>query len=76
MKQLYIAIIVQFLTLGTAWAQGPNHTGTYYQAADGQCGEALKTAFFQIINGEYQGVKFKQISYAKSMGCLCHNWMY
>lgn len=65
-KQLYIAIIVQFLTLGTAWAQGPNHTGTYYQAADGQCGEALKTAFFQIINGEYQGVQFQQIDYTNS----------
>lgn len=62
-KQLYIAIIVQFLALSTAWAQGPHHTGTYYQAADGQCGEALKTAFFQIINGEYQGVQFKQIKY-------------
>ena len=62
-KQLYIAIIVQTLMLSTAWAQGPNHTGTYYQAADGQCGEALKTAFFQIINGEYQGVQFKQIKY-------------
>ncbi len=65
-KQLYIAIIVQFLALGTVWAQGPNHTGTYYQAADGQCGEALKTAFFQIINGEYQGVQFQQIDYTNS----------
>ena len=65
-KQLYIAIIVQSLALGTAWAQGPNHTGTYYQAADGQCGEALKTAFFQIINGEYQGVQFQQIDYTNS----------
>ncbi len=70
MKQLYIAIIVQTLMLSTAWAQGPNHTGTYYQAADGQCGEALKTAFFQIINGEYQGVKFKQISYTKVWGAF------
>ena len=65
-KQLYIAIIVQTLMLSTAWAQGPNHTGTYYQAADGQCGEALKTAFFQIINGEYQGVQFQQIEYTNS----------
>ncbi len=65
-KQLYIAIIVQILMLSTAWAQGPNHTGTYYQAADGQCGEALKTAFFQIINGEYQGVQFQQIDYTNS----------
>ena len=66
MKQLYIAILVQTLMLSTAWAQGPNHTGTYYQAADGQCGEALKTAFFQIINGEYQGVQFQQIEYTNS----------
>ena len=65
-KQLYIAILVQTLMLSTAWAQGPNHTGTYYQAADGQCGEALKTAFFQIINGEYQGVQFQQIEYTNS----------
>lgn len=65
-KQFYIAIIVQTLMLSTAWAQGPNHTGTYYQAADGQCGEALKTAFFQIINGEYQGVQFQQIDYTNS----------
>ncbi len=65
-KQLYIAIIVQTLMLSTAWAQGPNHTGTYYQAADGQCGEALKTAFFQIINGEYQGVQFQQIDYTNN----------
>ena len=71
MKQLYIAIIVQTLMLSTAWAQGPHHTGTYYQAADGQCGEALKTAFFQIINGEYQGVQFKQIKYGS--GCICHH---
>ena len=69
-KQLYIAILVQALMLSTAWAQGPNHTGTYYQAADGQCGEALKTAFFQIINGEYQGVQFKQISYTKVWGAF------
>lgn len=65
-KQLYIAIIVQTMMLSTAWAQGPNHTGTYYQAADGQCGEALKTAFFQIINGEYQGVQFQQIDYTNN----------
>ena len=65
-KQLYIAIIVQFLALGTAWAQGPNHTGTYYQAADGQCGEALKTAFFNIISGRYRGTSFQQVEYTNN----------
>ena len=33
----------------TAWAQGPNGSGTYYQAADGKSGAALKTAFSGII---------------------------
>ena len=33
----------------TAWAQGPNHSGTYYQAADGKKGAALKSALCSII---------------------------
>ena len=49
-RQLYTTITVQVLMLSTAWAQGPHNTGTYYQAADGQRGEALKTAMFQIVN--------------------------
>lgn len=32
-----------------ACAQGPNGSGTYYQAADGQKGFGLKTALFNII---------------------------
>ena len=31
------------------WAQGPNNSGTYYQAADGKKGAALKTALGEII---------------------------
>ena len=31
------------------WAQGPNNSGTYYQAADGKQGAALKTALSEII---------------------------
>lgn len=31
------------------WAQGPNGSGTYYQAADGKSGAELKTALFNII---------------------------
>lgn len=33
-----------------AWAQGPNGSGTYYQNANGQKGEALKTALSKIIS--------------------------
>lgn len=31
------------------WGQGPNNSGTYYRNADGKKGEALKTAFHNII---------------------------
>lgn len=62
-RQIYTTITMQILMLSTAWAQGPHNTGTYYQAADGQRGEALKTAMFQIVNGAYQGQQFQQIKY-------------
>ena len=39
-----------FLSTLSVWAQGPNDTGTYYQAADGKKGEELKTALFTIIS--------------------------
>ena len=37
------------LMLGSARAQGPNNSGTYYKAADGKSGAALKTAFSGIV---------------------------
>lgn len=33
-----------------AFAQGPNNSGTYYQAATGKKGAALKTALYSIIS--------------------------
>ncbi|MBO4849347.1 MAG: endonuclease [Prevotella sp.] len=33
----------------TLWAQGPNNSGVYYQAANGKRGAALKSAFCSII---------------------------
>lgn len=36
--------------LGSAWAQGPNGSGTYYSQANGKKGQALKTALGGIIN--------------------------
>lgn len=37
------------LVLSSAFAQGPNNSGTYYQNADGKCGAELKTALHSII---------------------------
>ncbi len=48
MRKLYILLSFVLLSCA-AWAQGPNDSGTYYRAADGQKGSALKTALFKII---------------------------
>lgn len=37
------------MALTATWAQGPNNTKTYYQAANGKSGQALKTALSSII---------------------------
>lgn len=37
------------LSLTAARAQGPNQSGSYYKAADGKNGAALKTALCSII---------------------------
>ena len=37
------------------WAQGPNSSGSYYQAADGKKGAALKTALCGIIYNRNEG---------------------
>ena len=44
-----ISLTLAFFAFGSAFAQGPNGSGTYYQAADGKKGKALKTALFKII---------------------------
>ena len=49
-----ISLLHFILACTVVWAQGPNNTGTYYEAANGKSGEALKTAFFNIINGQPQ----------------------
>ena len=48
MKRFLFSIVL-FASLA-AWAQGPNNSGTYYEAADGKCGTELKTALFNIIS--------------------------
>ena len=46
-------LILQFVTL-SAFAQGPNNSGTYYKSTDGLKGKALKTAMFKIIKNHTQ----------------------
>ena len=41
---------MSLLASPAVFSQGPNDTGTYYQAADGKKGEELKTALFQIVS--------------------------
>ena len=51
-------VTVLTIACAAAWAQGPNNSGTYYQAANGQKGAALKTALHNIIS------KHKTLSYS------------
>ena len=48
MRKLFILNVLMLASL-VAKAQGPNGTGTYYQAANGMSGEELKTALYNII---------------------------
>ena len=48
MKRLLL-FVLPFLYASYSFAQGPNETGTYYQAADGKKAEELKSALFSII---------------------------
>ena len=42
----------------SAWAQGPNNTGNYYQNADGKKGRNLKTALFHIISANVHPLEY------------------
>ena len=48
-KTTFSLTLLLILCVVSIWAQGPNNSGTYYQAANGKKGEALKTALFNII---------------------------
>ncbi len=47
-KSLLLLLWLATATIG-AWAQGPNGSGTYYKAANGLKGKALKTKLASII---------------------------
>ena len=72
LKRVLTTACMMVLAVAVAWAQGPNNTGTYYQAANGKTGSALKTAMYGIINGKYKGTKFQQIAYGS--GTLSGVW--
>jgi len=53
MKKI-LGIALWLAAATTLWAQGPNNSGTYYSAANGQKGAELKTALCQVINPHTQ----------------------
>ena len=56
-KSLFAIALFSFVG---AFAQGPNNSGTYYSAADGKKGKALKTALSKII-GNPDVVSYKAL---------------
>ena len=61
-KKLLTAVSLLCLSLAIGFAQGPNGSKTYYQAADGKSGAALKTALHNKIKissagWSYDGLK-------------------
>ena len=59
MKHFITSTVFMFVALGGAFAQGPNNSGTYYQAADGKKGAQLKTALCGIIYNRNEGGSLK-----------------
>ena len=49
MKKILMTTIGLSVFTLVVWAQGPNNSGTYYQAANGKRGAELKTALCEII---------------------------
>ncbi len=58
MKHVYTSFLtftLLTLTATSVYAQGPNDSGTYYQAADGKKGAALKTSLCGVIYDRNEG---------------------
>ena len=49
-RKRLLLLTALMIALCNCWAQGPNNSGTYYQAANGLKGAALKTKLGKIIN--------------------------
>ena len=50
MKRNILLLALFAAIMNSAWAQGPNTSGSYYQAANGKTGLALKSAMGEIIS--------------------------
>lgn len=64
MKHVYTSFLtftLLTLTATTSFAQGPNDSGTYYQAANGEKGADLKTALFGIIKENHQKILYDDL---------------
>ena len=64
MKHVYTSFLtftLLTLTATTSFAQGPNDSGTYYQAADGKKGAELKTALCAIIKENHQKILYDDL---------------
>ncbi|MBR3726971.1 MAG: endonuclease [Prevotella sp.] len=57
------AIIAMTMALTATWAQGPNNTKTYYEAANGKSGQALKTALSGIIKNGHDPIGYNDNMY-------------
>ncbi len=57
MKRRYLltTLVISLVAVSNLYAQGPNDSGTYYQAADGKKGAELKTALCAIIFSRNEG---------------------
>ena len=60
-KKLLTAVSLLCLSLAIGFAQGPNGSKTYYQAANGKSGAALKTAMCGIIYNRKSERTYKQL---------------
>jgi endonuclease I len=60
MKNFVISAILM-LVCSTSFAQGPNDSGTYYQAADGKKGAELKTALCGIITENHKSLSYDDL---------------
>ena len=59
--KLYTLIFLATFSTSVAFAQGPNDSGTYYQAADGKKGSALKTSLCNIISADYDQQTYDEV---------------
>ena len=61
MKRLTTYLSLLIFALLPTFAQGPNGSGTYYQAANGLSGQALKTKLFTIISKKTHSPSYDEL---------------